>query len=384
MERITEIQARLAEIDAALDTATGEELTALENEARGLLEEKKNLENAAQARQALRDQIADGAAGTPVSSMTPAAQPSAEERVAREFAQSRHMTVGADQTRAVLISSGKLAQPTEVDGINEIPGAKVSSLIDLVHIEDCTGMGTHRVAFTTADADEAGNQTEGQAAADGSLGQFDYVDIKPESVAVVDYISKQAKKQTPLQYANKVRTQALLALRKKANTIAVAALKASELVKKITVVAGKIDATTLRSLVMEYGDDESIVGGAMLFLNKNDLLAFGAVRGTNEKKALYEITPDGNGNTGTIKEGGLTVRYCINSKLTALSTAEAGAGVTMFYGNPQALEVALFSDYEVNVSSDYKFTSLMDTILGDVELGAGVIQKNGFITLNVE
>ena len=381
MERITEIQARLAEINAAIDTATGEDLTNLENESRSLIEEMNGLKSEIAARQQLRSQIAAGA-GTPVATPVPD-QASSEERAAQEFAQTRRMSVGAEQARSVLVSSGKLAQPTEVDGINEIPGAKVSSIIDLVHVENCVGMGTHRVAYTAADADAAGNQTEGEAAAEGSLGSFDYVDIKPESVAVVDYISKQAKKQTPLQYANKVRTQALLALRKKAAAIATAALKSSELVKKIEGTAGKIEAGTLRKLVMEYGDDESVIGGAMLFLNKADLIAFGDVRGTNEKKALYEITPDASGNTGTIKEGGLSVRYCINSNLTAISTAAGGEGVTMFYGNPKALELGLFSDYEVNVSSDFKFTSLMDTILGDVELGAGVIVKNGFIALNV-
>lgn len=383
MTRMEEIQARLATINTELETATGEALTALETESRSLLEELDGLKKELEARKQLRASIAAGA-GTPVQTPAPKADPSKEERDAKKFAETRHMTIGADQARSVLISSGQLAQTTEVDGINDIPGAKVSSFIDLVHVENCVGMGTHRVAYTDADAEEAANQIEGQAAADGNLVSFKYVDIKPESVAVVDYISKQAKKQTPLQYANKVNTQALLALRKKATTIATAALKESELVKKIPATAGKVEAGTLRNLVMQYGDDESIIGGAMLFLNKDDLIAFGEVRGTNEKKALYEITPDASGNMGTIKEGGLSVRYCINSKLTALSTAEAGAGVTMFYGNPKALEISLFSDYEVNVSSDFKFTSLMDTILGDVELGAGVIQKNGFIALNVE
>ena len=382
MGRIAEIQARLAEINAAIDAASGEDLTNLETESRSLLAELEGLKAEIAARQQLRQSIAAGA-GTPVATPS-AAQPSTEERAAKEFVNTNRMSVGAEQARSVLVSSGTLARTTEVDGINDIPGAKVSSLIDLIHVENCEGMGTHRVAYTDADADEAVNQVEGQAAAVGNLGAFDFVDIKPESVAVLDYISKQAKKQTPLQYANKVRNQALLALRKKANTVAVAALKTSELVKKVPATAGKIEAGTLRKLVMEYGDDESVIGGAMLFLNKADLIAFGDVRGTNEKKALYEINPDASGNTGTIKEGGLSVRYCINSKLTALSSAVEGAGVTMFYGNPKALELDLFSDYEVKVSEDFAFDKLMDTIRGDVELGAGVIVKNGFIALNVE
>ena len=63
MNRIAEIQARLAEINAALDTATGEALTALETEARGLMEEKSRLEAEIQARQQLRSGIAAGLVG---------------------------------------------------------------------------------------------------------------------------------------------------------------------------------------------------------------------------------------------------------------------------------------------------------------------------------
>lgn len=382
MERIAEIQARLAEINTAIDTATGEELTALETESRTLTEELNGLKDEAQRREELRKSIAAGA-GVKIPGAAPA-QPSVEERAAQEFAQTRTMTIDAEQSRSVLVSSGKLAQPTEVDGINDIPGAKVSSIIDMVHVENCVGMGTHRVAYTEADADEAADQVEGEAAAEAALGTFNFVDIKPTSVAVVDFISKQAKKQTPLQYANKVRVQALTALRKKAATVLTKALKESELVQEIPGTAGKIEANTLRNLTLQYGGDESVIGGAVLQLHKKDLIAFGDVRGTNEKKAVYEIIPDtANPNTGIIKDGGLSVRYVINSKLTPVSGSAEGAGRTMFYGAPQCAELDLFSDYEVNVSSDFAINKLMDTIVGDVELGAGVIVKNGFVALTI-
>lgn len=388
MERITEIQARLAEINTEIDTAEGEELTALETESRSLLAELEGLQQSAQARQKLRDDIARGAAvSTPVSMKNPAApaQPTAEERAAAEFGKTRRMSVDADQARATLISSGKLVQPTKIDGINDIPGAKVTGLIDLVKVENCVGMGMHRIAFVNSDAGAAANQTEGQAIATANLGNFDYVDIKPESVAVLDYISKQAKKQTNLQYAAKVRAQAMLALRKKAATIVTTALKEDEkMVLDVEVTPGKIDATTLRKLALSYGDDESVMGGAHLVLHKTDLIAFGDVRGTNEKKAIYTITPNpSNPNTGTISEGGLTVPYVLNSGLTPLSTATEGAGRTMFYGNLQAVEIDLFSDYEIAVSEDFAFDKLMDAIRGDVELGAGLNTKNAVCALTV-
>lgn len=127
----------------------------------------------------------------------------------------------------------------------------------------------------------------------------------------------------------------------------------------------------------------------MLFLNKKDLIAFGDIRGTNEKKAVYEINPDPeNPNTGIIKDGGLSVRYCLNNNLTACSgtaqQASSGADVlTMCYGNPKCFELDLFSDYEIAVSEDFAFDKLMDTIRGDVELGGNVVVQDGFVFVKI-
>lgn len=389
MERIREIQARLAEINTALDTATGETLTALEEESRGLLEEMGRLQGEAQARQQLRSQIAAGA-GTPAAIPTPAPSVTAEERAAADFRSTSRMTIDAEQSRAVMISGGQLLQPTKTAGINDIPGAKVSSIIDLVTVENCVGMGSDKVAYVDADMDEAGDQAEGGAAGNGEP-SFAFVEIKPTSHAVLSQISDQAKKQTNLQYQAKVKNQALLALRKKAAKVVTDALKASEIngvveAKLDGSKKGVIDANTLRNLTLAYGDDESVLGGAMLFLNKKDLIAFGDVRGTNEKKAIYTITPDAsNPNTGTIAEGGVSVRYCLNSRLTPCAGTAQGAEAqaTMFYGTPAALKLDLFSDYEVKVSEDFAFDKRMDTIRGAVDLGAGVVVKNAFVAYTI-
>ena len=365
-ERINEIQARLATINTEIDTAEGEALTALEVESRSLLDELNGIQNEANTRQELRSQIA---AGMGVVVQTPAtAQPSAEQRAADSFAQTNRMSITAEEARALTVASGTLAQPTKVDGITDLPGAKVSSIIDLVKVVNCTGMGNHKIAYIKEDTASASAQTEGAAATTTELAKFDFVTITPTSYAVLDFISKQAKKQTTLQYAAKVKEQAMVALRRIAAQVVTASLRNSALNQ--TVAGSVIDAKTLRTIALNYGGDESVLGNATLFLNKKDLLAFGDVRGNNEKKALYEITPDGNGNTGTIREGGLTVRYCIDSNIPEGE---------LYYGNPQNLELDLFSDYEIKVSEDFAFDKLMDTIRGDVELGSDVIVKNGFI-----
>lgn len=83
MDRISEIQARLAEINTLIDNATGDAFTALETEARSLTEELNGIRAEAQRRQAVRASIAAGA-GTPATQQ-PAAQRPAESQEQQEL-----------------------------------------------------------------------------------------------------------------------------------------------------------------------------------------------------------------------------------------------------------------------------------------------------------
>lgn len=294
-----------------------------------------------------------------------------KEARAKKFAETRRMTVDNEEMRSVLVSSGNLVTPTGVDGINDNGFAKVSSIIDLVKVVNCEGMGSNKIAYADTDA-VADAQTEGSSAK-SSDPSFKFVTITPSSVAVLSSISKQAKKQTPLQYEAKVKESAMIALRQKASAIVTSAVVGSTLTTAQTL--AKLDEKALRTIALAYGGDEGIQGEAYLFLNKADLVTLGDVRGTNEKKAVYEITPDAsNPNTGVIKDGGLSVKYCLNKNLTS---------GTMLYGQPKNIELDLFSKYEIAVSEDFYFDKLMDAIRGDVELGAGVIAKGGMIKVTV-
>ena len=142
-----------------------------------------------------------------------------------------------------------------------------------------------------------------------------------------------------------------------------------------------IAADTLRKIALSLGGDEAVAGNAVLMLNKADLIAFGDVRGSNEKKAVYEIIPDtANPNTGIIKDGGLSVKYVLNNNCPALGSADAAAKC-MFYGNPQAIELAMFGDFEVATSEDYKFGQDMLTVRGTVSAGAAMGTYKGFVAV---
>lgn len=295
-----------------------------------------------------------------------------EERkaIAEEFVKTRKFSTGAEEARAVLVSSGNIATPTEVDGINENGFVGVSSIVDLVKVVNCEGMGKNRIAYTKTDA-TAASHTEGGAA--GGVGTtFDFVDIAPESIAILDAISKQTQKQSPLQYMAKVKEKAMLALRKDAARIITEKVLASKLLGTLPITALNQDA--VRDIVLNYGGDEGIEGAAYLQLCKADLITLGKVRGSNEKKAVFEIIPDANPNTGTIKDGGTIVKYCLNKNLTS---------GTLLYGNPKNIELDLFSNYEVKVSEDFQFDKLMDTVRGDVELGAEVVAYHGIVKITV-
>lgn len=292
------------------------------------------------------------------------------EARAQAFATSEKMTIASAEARAMLVSSGKIATPTQVSGINEINN-EVSSIVDMVDIENCEGMGSDKVAYEFT-APTAGVTTEGEAYAEGET-VVDYVTITPTKITTISDISEEVRKQSPLQYEAKVKKNALLALRKKASALIVEKVLASELNVELNDITA-IDEKTLRKIALNYGGDENVIGQAVLFLNKKDLVKFGDVRGS-DKKPVYEITPDtANHNVGTIKDGGLSVKYCINSNL---------AENKLLYGQPAKAKLDLFGDYEVRVSEDFKFNKGLLTIRGKADIGCDVVYKDGFIVATV-
>lgn len=368
-EEIEEARAKLAECSTRLGNARAEIDDVNEggegdepNEEEQPDEEEQALDDNARAR---NFRPGREAASFDMRSAAPQACANMERR-AQAFARTGRQSVPVAEARATLISGGKIATPTEVGGINDA-FTQVSSIVDMVKVVDCSGMGAYKVAYEIAAA-TAAKHTEGAdaAASDMNVG---YVEITPETAAVVSYISKQVRKQSPLNYTEKVRASAMTALRKYAAKLIITSAKASTLTKKLTSVA--INEKTLRTLALTYGGNEGVEGSAVLVLNKASLISFGDVRGSAEKLPVYEITPDtSNPNTGIIKDGGLSVKYCIDSNL--------GDG-ELLYGNLHCFELGLFSDYEITVSEDRAIEKLMLTVVGDVMLGGAVTVNEGFI-----
>lgn len=379
--RLKEIEMRLAAIRKELEEE-GADIEALNHEVDKLIAERSAILAREESRNSILGKIAEGTAGTPARTPVPETL-SAEERSAREFVANNRMEIGAAEIRSVLLSGGTLATPTGVGGINDLPGG-VSSIVDMVNVVDCTGMSANKVALVTQDSSASSN-TEGSAAT-SSEPTFAYVSITPSTYSLVSYVSNEIRRQSPLNYTEKVRASAIKALRRKAANVITTKALASTYGDEIIMSA--VGADTLRKIALNYGADDEVPGNAVLFLNKVDLVAFGDVRGSNEKKPVYEITPDtANPNTGIIKDGGLSVKYCINPNCTPLTgttnTSTTATLPTMFYGNPRALELDLFGGTEVKASEDYKFAEDLLAILGKASFGSDLVVKGGIIKVSL-
>lgn len=403
-KRHKEIKERLSAIGKEYEKEDAD-VTALAAEVETLDEERQSLEADIAKHDDMLARIAAGLAGTVVSGgeddggenapvmnreMRRTAPPSIEidmqarKKRAEEFARTGKLELEGAQCRSLLLSTGNIATPTKVSGINDLPGV-VSSIIDLVTVEDCTGMSADKVAYQVSEPSAAA-VTEGNAPTT-SEPTFNYVTITPGEYGLMAYISEQIRNQSPLAYEAKVVAATVKALRKKAAEKIKDAVYASALAEEITTITS-IGAGTLRTIAFMYSDESMVDGNAYLFLNKADLIAFGDVRGTNEKKPVYEITADtANPNTGTIKDGGLTVKYCIMPDLTPLTgttnSSTTATKPTMFYGNPRNIKLDLFGGMKVKTSEDYKFAEGLLSVRGVASFGTDLVVKNGLLKISL-
>lgn len=404
MKTLAEIIQRLSEIRTEMENEDAD-IEALTRESQELLEAKAAIESKNQKRAATIALVEKGLAGTPVSdepdddetrgvtmptinrdmrrSVPQEIDLSARSKRAKELVERGKFVISGAEQRAIILNGGHIATPTKVSGINDIPGV-VSSIVDMVTVEDCTGMDSDKVAYQVTEA-TASAVTEGVAPIT-SEPTFNYVTISPSVLGLMAYVGEQIRNQSPLDYESKVINEVRKALRKRAAEIIKDAVYGSELADELQMTA--IGADTLRKIALNYSADSVVDGNAVLFLNKTDLIAFGDVRGTNEKKAVYEITADpANPNTGTIKDGGLTVKYCILPDCTPLTgttnSSTTATKPTMFYGNPYNIKLDLFGGMKVGVSEDYKFAEGLLSVRGTASFGVGMVVSKGMMLISL-
>ena len=282
---------------------------------------------------------------------------------------------------------GTLVQPTGADSEIRDNLGVISSILDLVQVEDLTGLSGYEVPYVVSDFD--GTEADivaksGQARSDSSDPTFGIAPVNPIEVTTTSYVDRNLAKLSPAAYYEKVHQMALRALRKKVaglivngdslGTHKMYGIKTAVNKAGSAIIAsdtyGSIDVNTLDDLYFAYGADSELGGQATLLLKKADLKAIGQLRGTNEKQRLFKITPSGNGNTGMISDGGVQIPYVL---VPDLSTGD------LLYGNPLHYMLGLFGDYEVRIDESVKAVERMHTILGDVSVGGNVVVHQGFV-----
>ncbi len=280
--------------------------------------------------------------------------------------------------------------PTGVGGINDAAGSNVSGFIDMITITDCTGMASYKVALVTGDPAAAAG-TDGTAPAQSST-TFDSVELTGKLYNLIDYVSSQIRKWSPLNYEAKIQEMVRKALRAVLSKMVITKILASEqnstMEVKAATGAALFTPTLLSDIILAYGGDEGVDGAGCLVLPKADLKAFAAVRGKNEYLPVYSIVPDAsNPSMGVIKDNnGLSCRYCLSKDVPALSTATLNtSGIKgMFYGNPKCAEMGLWGGVDVLVNEGYKFAEGLLTIKGEVTADAEVTVKNGFVVVTAK
>ena len=307
--------------------------------------------------------------------------------------------------KSVTLATGTLAQPTGAGtNIRDPLGNGVGAIIDQVYAQDLTGMASYLEPYVISEFDASGADVAtaaGTARTASSDPTYGVAKISPYELTTTSYVDRNIARLTPANYYAKTFAMAMRALRRdtvkmifngdgQSTNNDMFGIKTAKNVAGSTIFSTlnvtAVDADLLTNLMFAYGGDEELGGNCRLYLNKADLLALGKLRGTNEKRRLFDIVPDaGNPNTGTIREGGTIVPYSISSKLTALSASAAGASdiQTMVYGDPMNYELGLFGDYTVRVDESVKAVERMLTILGDAMVGGNLIVDKGFVVATV-
>lgn len=397
-KRLAQIQERAAQILRELENVelTEEQIAALEEEQRSLETEA----NMIKRKMNLSGKITRMEEGTGDPIRGPDEE-TPEERAAK-IQKSGKMTIAVTEVRRAIeqrsttIDTDTLLKPTKNGTEIRENLNPVSSIIDQVAVVDATGAAAYEEAYVKSEP-EAGKRKDGEKGNESDT-VFRVAKLSPSLINVTTYVSRNIQRVSPLSYEAKVKSLALKALRRKITDIIVNGndevfgiktaknTKNEEICKKLMVDSATFGPDTLSRIVFSYGGNDELGGNARLFLTKADLQAFGEVRGTNEKKALYEITPDTtNPNIGTIKNGGLIVPYTICSSLTSLAGAKQGASEiqTMIYGDPVNFELALFGDYSVEVYKETKAVEGMLTIIGEQMAGGNVIVDGGFVVVTL-
>ncbi|TYP67690.1 phage major capsid protein [Paenibacillus methanolicus] len=379
--RLTEIEARKGEIRALLEGDGEVNIDELEAELRSLGEEAIEIRESMvrEKRKSLAAGIQAGTVEARQTNMfTPGDTPDPAKEV-RKAAEKRGKEL--KEMRAVTVGSSNVVLPKHT--ASDIRGTfnEVSSLIDRVTHKPLPGGESFEQPYLKGYG--TGDYTgEGANYADAEP-VFGKVQISKAKVTAYAEDSEEILKLPAADYDGEVMKGITIATRKKiTREILVGDGTTNHLTGIFSTAATAIDAGTdlevsevdeftLDEILFNFGGDEDVEDPSVLILSKKTLKAFATLRNTDSKR-VYDVKT--NGNTGTI-DG---VPYIINSACKDVDTATVGQYM-MAYGPLSNYMLTIFSDIDVQRSTDYKFKAGMIAHKSSVFVGGNVVSKNGFL-----
>ncbi|MED0876562.1 phage major capsid protein [Bacillus mobilis] len=380
MKTLQEILARKAEIRTLLQGEQEVDLATLETELRELDEAQKQIET----RQRLLKEAevinnnAEPETRTVVETFN---NEPPQQDLELEASEKRGQALM--ENRAVTVGSGNVVLPKHTASDIRPTFNEVSTLIDRVSTKTLKGGESYQQPYLESYG-EGDYTTEGNDYANAET-KFGYADITKAKVTAYSEDTEELQKLPAADYDGEVMKGITVATRKKlTREILIGTGATNRLVGIFSTAAkaidaatdleiSKIDASTLDDIIYSYGGDEDVEDAAVLILNKKDLKEFAKLR-TSDGKKVYNVVS--NGNSGTI-DG---VPFIINSACKAVSDAATTAGqFNMAYGPLSNYQLTIFSDMDVQRSTDFKFKQGMIAHRGSVFAGGNVISKNGFL-----
>ena len=286
--------------------------------------------------------------------------------------------------RAVTVGASSIVLPQE--SAKTINGTfnPVSGLIDRVTTMPLSGGETFKQPYEidTAEGDYTG---EGVAAANADT-VFGYAEISKTKVTAYSETTNEVRKLPAANYEQVVMAGIGKSCRRKItkeiligdgttnHLVGIFSAKATAIPASSDISLAAITSNTLNEIIFSFGGDEAVEDQATLVLHKNDLKAFSQLKTTDGKQYHTIVT---NGNSGTI-DG---IPYIINSAgCKAVSSAATAAGeYCMAYGPLSNYTLAVFSDLDVQQSTDYKFKEGMICHRGEIYIGGNVVAHKGFV-----
>ncbi len=316
------------------------------------------------------------------------------EQRAKDLKEGKAIKIAFDneEQRSVSVSGGTILVPKKYK--NEISESfnAVSGMVDMLNTVPLNGGESYSVAFEKGYG-EGDYTTEGGEYHDIDV-ETDYVETGRAKITSYIEVTKEVKKLPAANYLALISKRVTSAIKKKIGAQAIVGAGTTNTIKGIYNADTKvmptddktsdielkgIDADTLNEITFAYGGNEDVEAPQTLILSKEDLKAFAKVK-TEDGKFVYSITKNGARGTISYKDGGLAVPFVINSACNSISNSATTEGkYTMLYGSLMDFELPVFSDLEVQESTDYQFKKGMICYRADAIIGGTVSKYNGFV-----